>query len=134
VSSYVRLRVSAETYAIPVENVIEVADLGPVTPVPGARPELLGIRNMRGQILPVVHLARLLGIGRNAPPGRLLVAEAAGHRAGLAVDEVSGICELGDPADETDSDLLAGAALSEGDLIGIIDVPRLFDVLSGPQP
>ncbi len=129
----IRLRVASEAYAVPVEHVWEVADLGDVRAVPGARPELLGIQNMRGQILPVFDLALLLGIPRTAPPSRLLVAEADGRRAGLAVDEVSGIGDLPDPGEDTDCDLLAGATLSEGDLIGVIDVTRVLDSLAGTR-
>jgi chemotaxis signal transduction protein len=123
------LRVASEAYAMPVEHVLEVADLGQVRAVPGARPELLGVRNLRGRILPVVDLALVLEIPRTAPPGRLLVAEAGGRRAGFAIDEVSGVGELPDPAEETESDLLVGALFGEGDLIGVIDLPRVFDSL-----
>ncbi len=119
---------------MPVEHVREVADLGQVEAVPGAQPELLGIRNLRGQILPVIDLARLLGLARTAPPGRLLVAEAGGRQAGFAIDEVSGVSDLGDPAEETESDLLVGAALLDGDLTGVIDVARVFDALDGTRP
>ena len=80
VSSLCAAAVAAESYAMPVEHVLEVADLGDVAPVPGSRPEMLGVRNMRGQILPVVDLALLLGIPRTAPPGRLVVAEAGAVR------------------------------------------------------
>jgi len=125
----VRLRVGAEAYAVPVEHVLEVTGLGEVAAVPGARPELLGVRNLRGQILPVADLARLLGTGRPAAATRLLVAESAGRRAGFAVDEVSGVGELAEPAEETESGLLAGAVLAGGDLIGVIDMPRVFDAL-----
>jgi chemotaxis signal transduction protein len=129
VSVYVRLRVAAEAYAMPVENVLQVAELGDVTAVPGSRPEMLGVRNLRGQILPVVDLALLLGIPRTAPPTRLLVAEAGGRQAGFAIDQVSEVGDLEDPTEETDSDMLVGAALAGGDLIGVIDVTRVFDSL-----
>jgi chemotaxis signal transduction protein len=132
--AYVRLSVGAEAYAMAVENVLEVAELGPVTAVPGARPELLGIRNLRGRILPVADLARVLGIAGSAPPGRLVVAEDAGRTAGFAVDEVAAIGELPEPRQDTESDLLAGAALSGGDLVGVIDVTRVFDSLAGAPP
>jgi chemotaxis signal transduction protein len=118
---------------MPVENVLEVADLGQVRAVPGARPEVLGVRNRRGQILPVVDLALLLGIARTGPPGRLIVAEAGGCQAGFAIDEVSWVGDLPDPAEDTESDMLVGAVLSEGDLIGVIDVPRVFGSLEGPR-
>jgi chemotaxis signal transduction protein len=133
-STHVRLRVGSEAYAVPVEHAREVTDLGAVAAVPGSRPEMLGVRNLRGQILPVVDLALLLGIGRPAPPARLLVAESASRLAGFAVDEVSAVIELGEPTEETESDLLAGATLAQGDLIGLIDVPRVFDALGRAQP
>jgi purine-binding chemotaxis protein CheW len=133
-SVHVRLRVASETYAMPVEFVLEVAELGDIAPVPRSRPEMLGVWNLRGQILPVVDLALLLGIPRAAPPRRLLVAEAGGRRAGFAIDEVSGVGELADPAEEAESDLLVGATLAEGDLIGVINVPRVFDSLDGTAP
>lgn len=143
--SYVRMKVAAEAYAMPVEHVLEAAGLGRVRAVPGARRELLGIRTLRGQILPVIDLARLLGVHRTAPPTRLLVAEARGFRVGFAIDEVNGIGDLGDlaelgetgelgmPAEGAESGLLAGATLSDGELVGVLDVPRVFDSLDGTR-
>ncbi|HWG60921.1 MAG TPA: chemotaxis protein CheW [Streptosporangiaceae bacterium] len=126
---YVRVRVASETYAMPVANVVEVAELGPVRAVPRARPELLGIRNLRGQILPVIDLGALLGVSPTRTPAHLLLAEAGGRQAGFAIEEVSGIGELDDPSEETESDLLLGAALSNGALIGVIDMPAVFSKL-----
>ncbi len=63
------------------------------------------------------------------PPGRLLVAEAGGRRAGLAINEVCGVSQLGEPTEETESGLLAGAVLGGGDLIGVLDVARVFEAL-----
>lgn len=132
-STYVRLRVAAEAYAMPVGHVREIADLGTVTPVPGLRPEVLGVRNLRGQILPVIDLAMLLRVARTDTPARLLVAEAGGLAAGLAIDEVSGVGEMPEPTDESDSDLLSGAVLDGDDLIGVIDVPGVFAELERAQ-
>jgi chemotaxis signal transduction protein len=144
-SSYVRVMVAAEAYAMPVEHVLEAAGLGRVRAVPGARRELLGIRTLRGQILPVVDLARLLGVHRTSAPTRLLVAEARGFRVGFAIDEVNGIGDLGDlaelgetgelgmPAEGIESGLLAGATLSDGELVGVLNVPRVFDSLDGTR-
>jgi chemotaxis signal transduction protein len=128
---YVRLRIAAESYAMPVEHVLEVADIGLVRAVPRARPELLGVWNRRGRILPVVDLAQLLGITQPAAPGRVIVAETGGHQACFVIDDVSDVGELGDPAEETESDLLTGAILADGDLVGVIDVPRVFASLEG---
>lgn len=114
---------------MPVGHVLEVTDVGRVWAVPRTRPELLGVQNLRGQILPVVDIAALLRVLRTAPPGRLLVAEAGGRRAGFTIDDVSGVGLLAEPTMESDSDLLLGTALDGDDLVGVIDVPRLFDAL-----
>jgi chemotaxis signal transduction protein len=130
VSTYTIVKIAAETYAIPVRNVIEIADLGEVKTVPGTRREILGVRNLRRQILPVVDLALLLGINHPAAPSRLVVAEAANVQAGLAVDEISDVAELPDPTEAPESDSLLGAILHDGDLIGVLDIARLLSRLA----
>jgi purine-binding chemotaxis protein CheW len=128
-SAYVRFRVAQEAYAISVLYVLEVAGLGEVTPVPGAPREILGVRNLRGKILPVIDLAALLGTRRSEPPARLLVTESDGRRAGLAIDEVTEVGEFADPAEEGESALLLGTMLEEGDLIGVLNLPAVIDAL-----
>jgi chemotaxis signal transduction protein len=126
---YVRLRVGEESYALPVEHVLEVAELGEVTPVPGAQRAVLGVRNLRGQILPIVDLATVFAIRGSGNPQRVLVAEAKGQRAGFAIDDVSDIEQLPSSVDEAESDLLQGAVLTNDELVGVVDVERLFDLL-----
>jgi purine-binding chemotaxis protein CheW len=126
--------VASEAYAIPVENVLEVAAMGEVTAVPGSPAEVLGVRSLRGHILPVIDLGLLLGSPGPAspgaaPPGRLLVAEAGGHQAGFAIDEVSDVGGLPEPSEETDSSFLRGGLLDRDELVGVIDVPAVFDSL-----
>ena len=129
---YVRFRVADEAYAVSVLNVLEVASLGDVTPVPGAPIQILGVRNLRGKILPVIDLAALLGTRRSQPAGRLLVAESEGRQAGLAIDEVTEVGELGDLAEEAESPLLLGTMLDDGDLIGVLNLPAVMDALGVP--
>jgi hypothetical protein len=45
------------------------------------------------------------------------------------VAEVRAIGELPDSGQDTKSELLAGAALSGNDLVGVIDVTKVFDSL-----
>jgi purine-binding chemotaxis protein CheW len=129
VSVYVRVRVGTEAYAVPVENVLEVAELGVVTPMPGSPAEVLGVSNLRGQIVPVIDLGFVFGIGRTEDPRRLLVAEEQGRRAGFAIHHVDDVGALTEAFEETDSNLLVGSALVDGQLVGVVDVPRLFGAL-----
>jgi chemotaxis signal transduction protein len=134
VSTYVQFRVAGEAYAIAAGHVVEVAPPAELTRVPGTRRELAGVRNMRGTILPVIDLAALLGVTRTGPPGRVLVAEAGEHRAGFEIDEVAAVRVLAGPDAETESPLLTGARLDGGELIGFLDIPRVFEELHRSVP
>jgi purine-binding chemotaxis protein CheW len=83
----VRIRLGEEPYALPLTSVTEVAELGDITPVPGAPPAVLGIRNLRGQTLPIVDLAAAIGAAPGTPR-RIVVVGHERLRAGLAVDQV----------------------------------------------
>jgi purine-binding chemotaxis protein CheW len=126
---YVRMRVGGEQFALPVEHVREIARLGAISPVPGAGNVVLGVRNLRGQVLPVFDLAALLGVAGGGRPARVVVAEEGGQRAGLAIDAVTDVAGLPDANRDTDSEFLSGTALADGDPVGVIDVARLFAAL-----
>jgi chemotaxis signal transduction protein len=127
---HVRLRVGRERYAVPIDNVLEVAELGSLCPLPGAGAAVLGVRNLRGQVLPIFDLARVLAIAGDAVPPRVVVAEHEGRLAGLAVDEVTDVVALATEAEPAEAEHLSGAILEDGRLVGIIDVERLFGALA----
>jgi chemotaxis signal transduction protein len=127
---HVRLRVGRERYAVSVDNVLEVAELGSLSSLPGAGTAVLGVRNLRGQVLPVFDLARVFAIAGDAAPPRVVVAEHAGRLAGLAVDEVTDVGSLAGEAEQSEAEHLSGAILEDGQLVGIIDVERLFGALA----
>jgi purine-binding chemotaxis protein CheW len=129
-SVHVRLRVGSERYALPIENVLEVAELGTLSALPGAGAAVLGVRNLRGSVLPVFDLARVLAIAWDATAPRVVVAEHEGRLAGLAVDEVTDVVAPAGEAEQAEAEHLSGALLEDGRLVGIIDVERLFSSLA----
>jgi chemotaxis signal transduction protein len=129
--AHVHVRVGAEAYALPVAHVVEVGEIGSLTFAPGAAPGTLGLRNLRGELLPVFDLGTILGVAPCDAPRRMLVAERDGLQAGLAVDAVTAVDDLPDSDQEVDSALLSGAVLIDGSLVGVIDVDRLFESLEG---
>lgn len=126
----VRVRVGAEEYALPVRHVPEVADLGDITPVPGTPAQVLGIRNLRGEVLPVFDMASGLGTTGSGTPERLVLADAGGRRCALAVDAVVEVTELPPPEESVESPLLLGAVLVDGVLVGVVDVPALLEAMA----
>ena len=130
-SVHVRFRVGDENFALPVGQVLEVADLGQLAPVPGAPPAVLGVRNLRGHVLPVIDLAVVLGTAHARPGARLVIAEEAGRRAGLAIDQVTDVAELPGPMQEADSPFISGSTLFHDELVGVVDLEGVFTAVQG---
>jgi twitching motility protein PilI len=89
----VAVRIGGEAYLFARDEVREVLGLpAPLTRVPGASQWIMGIANVRGQVLPIVDLRRFLGAGVT-PLTRNVRVVAVNHRdipTGLVVDEVQG--------------------------------------------
>jgi purine-binding chemotaxis protein CheW len=93
-----------ERYAIELEDLVEVLPCSGYTPVPGAPQELLGVINLRGEIRPVVDLARVLELPKVADgdSGFLLLLHQQNREVALRVGQVENIrllrpSELADP-------------------------------------
>jgi two-component system chemotaxis response regulator CheV len=82
-----------EMFGINVFKVREALMMPPVTPMPGAPKHVIGVANIRGQIVPVIDLPGLLGL----KPTRLnilLVTEYERSIQGFAVEDVEEIIRL----------------------------------------
>jgi twitching motility protein PilI len=95
----VAFRVSSENFLVAREETREVLGFpSVVTRVPGSKPWIRGLANVRGQLLPVIDLRAFLG-GGATNIGRATRVLVANHRevpAGLLVDEVQGFRRFSD--------------------------------------
>jgi chemotaxis signal transduction protein len=83
----VLLPLGAEWYAVPVESVREVVSAPSVAPLATAPPVVLGLFNLRGQIVPLFDTAVLLGVGTMGTTGSTefaAVMQTPDGSAGLA--------------------------------------------------
>lgn len=86
------------------DRVFESLPVPGITRVPGAKPFILGLANVRGDLMTVIDLGCYLGNGRTIATGRsrLLSASLRGRPVGLLVDEVFGQRNfMSSDADET---------------------------------
>jgi len=80
------LSVGAGSYALPLERVQEVLRRPVVVPLPGAPGAVLGVVDVRGEIVPVLDTAVLLGGAPGAGTPYVAVARTAAGPAGLVAD------------------------------------------------
>lgn len=126
----------AEEYGLPLVQAREILGMIPPTELPKAAPHVLGLINLRGEILPVFDLRRLFQLQSQPADGTqdcILIAETRGESFGLRVDGVHQVLNL--PADgvDTPSDKLKArsAAISGLGRIGerliiLLDPEALF--------
>jgi len=109
-----------ERLALPMSAVREIVRPLPLVPVPRAPELLLGLANLRGRVLPVLDLRRLVGAAPREPDEatRVLVLEWRGSRLGLVVDAVHRVLEAA--ADALETARGAAAALATGVLAGVV--------------
>lgn len=93
---WLRLRCGAQAYALELLKVQEV--VLPTAPLPlrGTSASMLGVMNLRGQVVPLLDLGRHLGgapVTMNAA-ARIVVLEAHGERLGLLVSAVEDVTSL----------------------------------------
>jgi purine-binding chemotaxis protein CheW len=83
-------RVATRRCALWLEDVVETMRPLPVEPLAGAPPFVRGVAVVRGDPVPVVDVASLVGAEESCPT-RFVVVTAGGRRVGLAVDDVLGV-------------------------------------------
>lgn len=86
---YVVVRIADEEYGLPIGSVTSIVRFEEPTPVPHAGAGIMGVLNLRGQVLPVVDLADVL-LGRElarSGRARVVVCDDGRGPVGLAVDD-----------------------------------------------
>ncbi|MDP1829317.1 MAG: chemotaxis protein CheW [Archangium sp.] len=87
---------AGEMFALEVENVQEVLMQQPLTPVPRAPEHIVGLLNLRGQIISAIDLRRRLHFPARAEgqTTKLLVVTAGGSQFSVVVDDIHDVLEL----------------------------------------
>lgn len=132
----VTFEVAGEEFAVDILAVQEINRMMELTRVPHSPPEVEGVINLRGKIIPVLDLRKRfkLAPGKRDESNRIIVVEVGGRVVGFIVDQVhevlridSGIVE---PAPamvcSIDSEFISGVGKLNDRLLILLDVNRLF--------
>lgn len=90
------VEIAAQLFAIDIMSVREIRGWTASTRLPHAPGHVLGMINLRGQVLPVIDFAARLGLTPSEPntASVVIVAEIGGRLVGLLVDAVCDILTL----------------------------------------
>ena len=121
-----RVRVGPDSYAVPMEIAREVLAAPTLSQLPTAPSSVLGICNVRGEIIPVFDTGVLLGLGTVGSFASVVIVETALGPAGLASSEMGDAVDLGEPVGSTDGPGTSGAFATGDGLAVLIDVDALL--------
>jgi twitching motility protein PilI len=131
-------RAGSRMFAADAGHVHEVVVSGSITPVPTARPYILGITLVRGRVVPVVSLGELLGFAGSdeAAPTlpRLLIVREGALEVALMADATLGLFDIdvmklgASPRAE-----IAGEIEFRGKLLVVLSVPELLHSITSDR-
>ncbi|PYE23580.1 purine-binding chemotaxis protein CheW [Rhizobium sp. PP-F2F-G20b] len=133
----IAFRLHDQEFCVRTVTIREIRGWAPVTPIPQAPSEVLGVMNLRGTVIPVINLALKLGMSGAEPTERsaIVVTEVHGMVMGLLVDQVSDIlmvsADLLQPVpDVTSSGATAfsdGIIVQPSGMICFLNLDRMFN-------
>ncbi|MFN2308662.1 MAG: chemotaxis protein CheW [Gammaproteobacteria bacterium] len=133
----VTFRLQDETYGINVMQVQEVLRVTEIAPVPGAPAYVLGIINLRGNVVTVIDARQRLGLEAKEvdDTSRIVVIEADALVVGILVDAVAEVVDLHQSeieaapnvGNDENSKYIQGVASRGDDLLILVDLNKLLN-------
>jgi len=141
-----RFRLGAEWYAVRVSEVREIFHEYEITSIPCVPDYILGVVNVRGEILSVTDPARLMGLGSVSVEEQVLPPAVVIARDDLAsalvVDEIGDITEVDTEAieppistiDRGQAEFIVGTIHDTSTLIGLVSIDKVLEpVVTGAR-
>ena len=129
-------KLSNEEFAVEVSSVEAIIKLQAITKVPHAPAHVVGVTNLRGNIVPVIDLKKRLSLPatENSLDTRIIVALLQDSKVGMIVDAVSQVIEIDDSQIEPtpqistsiDSTYIRGIVKVENLLVIMLDLAMVF--------
>ncbi|BAX52313.1 Chemotaxis protein CheW [Photobacterium damselae subsp. piscicida] len=133
---WVTFQLENETYGINVMQVREVLRYSEIAPVPGAPDYVLGIINLRGNVVTVIDTRSRFGLmpGDISDNTRIVIIEAEKQVIGILVDSVAEVVYLrSSEIDSTPSvgteesaKFIQGVCNRDGNLLILVDLNKLL--------
>ena len=136
--SLLLFRIGEEWYAVRVSDVREIFQEYELTQIPCVPDYILGVVNVRGEILSVTDTARIMGLGsietsEGVDPPAIVVANDEIVTA-LVVDEIGDIAEVANTSieppisiiDRSQAEFVSGSVYIDGSMVGLISIARML--------
>ncbi len=136
--------IGEDTYAIPVDVLTEIIIPQKIFPVPTTPAHVLGVINLRGNIVPIVDIRPALSLPQQPGSGQIAIVKHGTMMLGIVVDNVSAVLSVpvssvqALPADagaqqgagKNRARFLKGIIQQETDVAALLSIERIIDEIT----
>ncbi|OUS74635.1 chemotaxis protein CheW [Pseudoalteromonas sp. A601] len=137
VLQWVTFKLESETYGVNVMQVQEILRYTEIAPVPGAPSYVLGIINLRGNVVTVIDTRARFGLisAETTDNSRVLIIEAEEQVIGILADSVAEVVYLRSSeidsapniGTEESAKFIQGVSNRDGELLILVDLNKLLN-------
>ncbi len=130
---YIGFLMNGNEYTIPILKVQEIVNLPNVTKLPQASDYLEGVTNLRGKIIPIINLKKMVGLPSESAGEKVIVISSGRITFGVLVDGITGVISIEEDEIEpaanfmnTQIDQIEGVARLNDRLVVLLDTKKLI--------
>jgi purine-binding chemotaxis protein CheW len=136
-AQFVGFRLAEQHYAVRIEQIQEIVILDQITETPQVADFVLGVSNLRGEIIPIIDLRKLMGLEHRSLDAetRTVVFNLGERTIGCVVDTVTQVIRI--PAEKTQpppetvtasgANYISGFARLDDQLLILLEISELLD-------
>ncbi|MBW4828705.1 MAG: chemotaxis protein CheW [Clostridiaceae bacterium] len=137
-NKYVLFKLDNEDYGLNIDDVLSIEKIQSCTRVPNAPEYVVGVINLRGEVIPILDLRRKLNL--EPKPGdqnsRIIITSSNDIVVGLIVDSSSEVLEIKDENIDNPSatgekkfnEYIKGIGKDNKRLVIVLDLEKLLDI------
>lgn len=135
-NEYVIFKIEREYYGINIHHVENIEKIIAITRIPYTKPYIQGVVNLRGNIIPIVHIRKrfLLPEKEFTDESRIIITNVGETKIGIIVDSSSEVLQLDDANIEeapvirgtNGQDFIRQVGKHDGRIIMLVDLPKVL--------
>ena len=137
---FIGIRIAGEEFLLSIDYINEIIMLPNITYVPNSAKYVEGVINLRGTILPVINVRKMMGMKRGEPSAatRIIICkdERLNIKVGLLVDSITFVVALlpdeidasAPPSAASGHELLNGVSKHGSGVSGVLDLDKILTI------
>jgi purine-binding chemotaxis protein CheW len=129
-------KLNNDDFGLEIMNVNEIIRMQELTAMPNTSAYILGVTNIRGKVIPVISMKKILGMEESSDDDRtrIIVASLGEKTYGFKVDSVSEIIKIEEEqidkqegiGEDADQNYIFGIAKLDERLVKLIDLEKIL--------